>query len=135
MEYALSFELRYLVYSALLLLVIWIPYILAQLNRMGIATALSYPDEEQMPDWAWRLKRAHYNLVENFGPFAAAVIAGEIIGLHTAATAACAAIFFWARLAHPFLMVWRIWGTRTLAFAIAWAATIVYLWLVLTAAA
>jgi len=133
MEYALSIELRYLLYTALLLLVMWIPYILAQIAQLGLVTALSYRDEDKMPDWAKRLKRAHYNLVENFAPFAAIVVVGEIIGLHTATTATCAAVFFWARLVHPFAQVTRVWGTRTLLFAIGWAATLVYAWLVLTA--
>jgi uncharacterized MAPEG superfamily protein len=135
MDYALSIEMRYLLYVALLLLVMWIPYILAQIAQLGLVAALSYRDEDKMPDWAKRLKRAHYNLVENFAPFAAIVLTGEVIGLHTAATAACAAIFFWARVVHPFAQVIRVWGTRTLAFAVGWVATLVYAWLVLTAVA
>ncbi len=134
MDYALSFELRYLVYSALLSLAIWIPYILVHTGQVGYVTALSYTDDTSMPDWAARLKCAHYNLVENIAPFAVAVITAEIIGLHTATSAACAAIFFWARLAHPFAQIFRVWGTRSLAFTIGWAATLVYLWVVLTAA-
>jgi len=134
MEYAVSIELRYLIYSALLMLAIWVPYILAHINQVGFVEALSYPDEVLMPDWARWLKRAHYNLVENLAPFAVAVLAAEIIGLHTATTTACAMIFFWARVAHPVAVMARIWGTRTLAFAVGWAATIVYLWVVLTAA-
>lgn len=135
MEFALSIELRYLLYTALLMLVMWIPYILSHLGRVGVVTALSYPDEEELVPWAKRLKRAHYNLVENFAPFAAIVIVGESIGLHTATTATCAAVFFWARLVHPFAQVIRVWGVRTLSFAVAWVATLVYLWLVLTAVA
>ena len=131
MDHSLSYELRHLVYAALLALVMWIPYVLAQLKEMGVATALSYPDEEKMPAWAWRLKRAHYNLIENLAPFAAVVISGEIIGVHTTITASCAAIFYWARLCHPFAQVFRIWGMRTVFFAIGWAATIVYLLAVL----
>lgn len=133
MEYELSVEMRYLVYSALLALVIWIPYILAQIAQVGLVAALSYRDEDKMPDWARRLKRAHYNLVENLAPFAIVVIAGEIIGLHTPITMACAIIFYGARLIHPFAQVIRIWGVRTLAFGVGWAATLVYMWLVLTA--
>jgi uncharacterized MAPEG superfamily protein len=135
MEYALSIELRYLLYTALLLLVMWIPYILSHLGQVGLVPALSYPDETEMPEWAHRLKRAHYNLVENFAPFAAIAITAEVIGLHTAATATCATIFFWARLVHPFAQVIRVWGVRTLAFAVGWVVTLIYLFLVLTALA
>ena len=127
MEHELSTELRYLIYTAVLMLVLWIPYIIAELKMTGIGKALSYPDERTVPKWGQRLKRAHYNLVENIGPFAVAVLAGEWLGIHTPLTAACAMIFFWARLAHPIMQVARIWGTRTATFAVGVGATLVYL--------
>lgn len=130
---ALSIELRYLIYVAILLAVIWVPYILAHIAQVGPAKALSYPDPVEMPAWAARLKRAHYNLVENIPLFAVAVLAAEFRNVHTATTAACAAIFFWARVAHPVATVAAVWGTRTAAFAVGWAAVIVYLFVVLTA--
>lgn len=129
----LSIELRYLIYVAVIMALIWIPYILAHIAQVGVVKALSYPETAEMPDWARRLKRAHYNLVENIPLFAVAVLAGEFRGVHTATTAACAAIFFWARVAHPIATVSNIWGTRTTAFAVGWAAVIVYLFTVLTA--
>ncbi|MDH3581466.1 MAG: MAPEG family protein, partial [Hyphomicrobiales bacterium] len=113
MEHALSTELRYLLYTAFLMVVLWIPYILAELNLTGIVKALGYPDERTLPAWAERLKKAHYNLVENIGPFAIAVLAGEWLGVHTSVTAGCAMVFFWARVAHPIAQVVRIWGSRT----------------------
>ncbi len=132
---SLSTELRYLLYVGLLQLVIWVPYILAHLNRVGVSTALGYRVSQDMPDWAHRLKAAHYNLVENLVPFAAVVVAGEFVGVHTAVTHACAVIFFLARIAHPIAAVAQVWGTRTVAFAVGWAATIVYLFVVLTTGA
>jgi uncharacterized MAPEG superfamily protein len=84
-----------------------------------------------MPGWAARLKRAHYNLVENIPLFAVAVLAGEFGNIHTTTTAACAMIFFWARVAHPVATVSNTRGTRTAAFAVGWAAVVVYLFVVL----
>lgn len=135
MSHALSIELRYLIYVAFLACVLWVPYILAELNITGVVKALGYPDERKLPKWAARLKAAHYNLVENIGPFAVAVIAGELLNVHTSVTAACAMVFFWARLLHPVAQVVRIWGTRTACYAIGLTATIVYLLAVLTSAA
>jgi uncharacterized MAPEG superfamily protein len=124
----LSIELRYLIYVSLWLSVLWIPYILAHINQVGLVKALSYRDVEMaMPAWAGRLKKAHYNLVENIVPFAVAVGAGEILNVHTTTTAACALIFLIARIIHPFAQVAGIWGTRTLTFAVGWLAVIVYL--------
>ncbi len=130
---ALSIELRYLIYVAIIMAVIWVPYILAHIAQVGPAKAFSYPDEMEMPAWAARLKRAHYNLVENIPLFAVAVLAAEFRNVHTATTAACAMIFFWARVAHPIAMVSHLWGTRTATFAVGWAAVVVYLFVVLTA--
>jgi len=130
---ALSIELRYLIYVAILMALIWVPYILAHIAQVGLVTALSYPARTEMPAWAERLKRAHYNLVENIPLFAVAVLAGEFRNVHTATTAACAAIFFWARVAHPIATVSNVWGTRTAAFAVGWAAVVIYLFTVLTA--
>ena len=84
----LSIELRYLVYVAILLAVIWVPYILAHIAQVGPMKAFSYSAEGQMPVWAERLKRAHHNLVENMPLFAIAVLAGEFSNAHTATTAA-----------------------------------------------
>jgi uncharacterized MAPEG superfamily protein len=131
MQHELSTELRYLIYTAILMLVLWIPYILAELKMTGVGKALSYPDERSLPEWGQRLKQAHYNLLENIGPFAVAVLAGELLGIHTALTAACAMIFFWARVAHPIAQVMRIWGTRTAAFAVGLVASLVYLFTIL----
>ena len=124
----LSVELRYLIYLSLWLSVLWIPYILAHIRQVGLIKALSYAEGEPgMPIWARRLKRAHYNLVENIVPFAVAVGGGEILDIHTATTATCALVFLVARMVHPFAQVAAIWGTRTLTFAVGWLAIIVYL--------
>ena len=125
----LSIELRYLVYVAILLGVIWVPYILAHIAQVGPMKALSYSAEDQMPVWAERLKRAHYNLVENVPLFVIAVLAGEFSNVHTAM------VFFWARVAHPIAMVMNLWGTRTLAFAVGWIAVLFHLFTVLAASA
>jgi len=129
---ALSLELRYLIYTAILLAVIWIPYIVAHIAQVGPVLALSYPERVDMPPWAARLKRAHYNLVENIPLFVIAVMAGELRGIHTAVTAACAMVFFWARVVHPLAVLSNIWGTRTAVFTVGWAAVLVHLFVVLT---
>ena len=132
MDHSLSSELRYLIYCGFLMLALWVPYILAELRMTGVLKALSYPDTRTLPKWGERLKCAHYNLVENIAPFAIAVLAGELLNVHTAVTALCAAVFFWTRLLHPVAQVLRIWGTRTVTFAAGVAATLIYLIEVLT---
>lgn len=135
MDHSLSTELRYLIFSGFLMLVLWVPYILAELRMTGVFKALSYPDERLLPKWGERLKYAHYNLVENIAPFAIAVFAGELLNVHTPVTAACAMVFFWARLLHPVAQVTRVWGTRTVTFAAGVTATAIYLLEILRQAA
>jgi len=94
---------------------------------------VGYPEPLLMPAWAARLKRAHYNLVENVPLFIIAVLAGEVRSIHTATTAACVMIFFWARVAHAIAMASGIWGVRTAVFTVGWIAVLVHLFAVLTA--
>jgi uncharacterized MAPEG superfamily protein len=123
----LSLELRYLIYVAILMALLWIPYILAHIAQVGGVVALSYPERTQMPAWAARLKCAHYNLLENIPLFAIAVMAGEFRGIHTGVTAACAMVFFWARVVHPIAAMSHVFAARTVTFAVAWVAALLYL--------
>ena len=67
------------------------------------------------------------NAVESFAPFAAVVLAGQVLGVHTAVTATCAAVYFWARLAHAVVHVsgFGQFRARTLIFTIGWLAFVV----------
>jgi uncharacterized MAPEG superfamily protein len=127
----ISLELRHLIYVALLSAIVWLPYVSAHIATVGVKRAFSYPDRADMPAWAGRLKRAHYNLLENLPLFIVAVLAGELQDVHTGITVACARVFFWARVAHLIAAVSHIWGARTVTFAIGWVATLVYLFTVL----
>ncbi len=130
---ALSVELRYLIYVTVLMGLMWVPYIVAHIATVGPVLGLGFPDKQDMPGWAARLKRAHYNLVENLPLFAVVAIVGEFRGIHTATTAACAMVFFWARVAHPIAMMSSVWGARTATFTAGWIAAVVYLVTVLVA--
>jgi hypothetical protein len=50
-----------------------------------------------------------------------------VLGVHTALTVACAAVFFWARLAHAIVHVsgFGRFRARTVLFTIAWLAFVV----------
>ena len=58
-EMALSAELRWLTYTVLLALVLWIPYIVAALQARGLTRAMGYPtgNYTDLPDWAQRTWR------------------------------------------------------------------------------
>jgi len=127
-------ELSWLAWSAVLTAVLWIPYITNLLASNRLKDAVGYPNEPlKMAPWAERMKAAHYNSVENLVVFAALVLVADAAGIANEATAASAATYFWARLVHAIAYTGAIPWVRTLAFAVAWLATICIAWQVLTA--
>ena len=126
-------ELTYLFLTAILLNLAWIPHVIGQVQSKGPLTPDDYTnlrEQSEFPAWVRRANRAHINLVEQFGAFAALVLIAHVLGVSTAATAAAAAVFFWARIAHlvVFLAGIRVLMLRTLIFTIAWAAIMVFAW-------
>jgi uncharacterized MAPEG superfamily protein len=131
---SLSYEFRMLAYSVFLCLVLWIPYILSEIQVRGLSRAVGYPTGkyDDLPDWAQRSQRAHMNMVENLAPFAALVLLASIADQASAATALGAALFFWARLVQAIVHIAGIPWARTLAFTVAWIGNLIILWEVIT---
>lgn len=129
-------DLTMLAFAAGITIVMWLPYILAHIVNVGVLPALTYrADDEPLPGWAARAKKAHYNAIENLVPFAALVLVAHIADAANEATAAAAVVFFWARLAHYVLYVAGVPFGRTLSFAAGWLAMACILWQIVTAGA
>ena len=129
----MSTELTYLFLSALLLSVAWIPHIAGQIMTHGLLTADDYTnlrEQSEFPAWVRRANRAHVNLVEQFGVFAALVLMAHSLGVTSGTMALAAAAFFWARVAHfiVFIAGIRVLMARTVIFTIAWLAILVFAW-------
>ena len=123
-------ELVYLLLTAILTGILWIPVVVGYAGSRGPLKPENYrvAPTAPLPDWVNRANRAHLNAVENFAPFAAVVLIAQQVGFSTSLTAACAMVYFFARLAHAIV---HLSGTgflmaRTLLFTIAWIAFIVY---------
>lgn len=118
-DVALTTELRLLTYTALISLLVWVPYILSEIKTRGLGRAVGYPSGvvDDLPAWAQRCHRAHMNLVENIGPFAVFVLVAHVLGISNGMTVLGAQLFFWARIAQITVMVAGISWLRTLAFA------------------
>lgn len=126
-------ELMYLTLVTTLTALMWIPYILNQILVRGIVDAVGYPeDPKPLAAWALRMKAAHYNAVENLVVFAILVLVADAVGANNGCTAAAAAAYFWARLAHFFAYSLGLPWVRTLAFAIGWLTQIAFAWQILT---
>jgi len=125
-------ELRYLTYVAVLTALFWIPYILNEISVRGLMDAVGYPAAPKpLAPWAQRLKAAHYNGVENLVVFAALVLTAHALGVHSAAVAGSAIVYFWARVVHAVVYALGIPWLRTLSFAVAWGCQICIAWQIL----
>ena len=128
----MTIELTMLAYAAGLTALLWIPYILARIARLGMVEALTYRrDDEVLSPWAERAKRAHMNALECLVPFAAIVIVAHLAGVSNANTVLATQVYFFARVAQVVLHIAGIPFIRTLAFAVGWLATFALLYQVL----
>ncbi len=123
-------ELVYLLLTAILTGLLWIPVVIGYVTSRGMLTPESYrtAPTTPLPDWVNRANRAHVNAVENFAPFAAVVLIAQAAGVHSGLTAACAAIYFYARLVHAVVHIsgFGLFMARTVLFTIAWIAFLTY---------
>jgi uncharacterized MAPEG superfamily protein len=122
-------ELFYLLLTAILTGLLWIPVVVGYVKTRGPLTDETYrtPPTTPLPAWVQRANRAHVNAVENFGPFAAVVLIAQFANVSTPATVVCAQVYFFARLAHALVHIGGIgmFKIRTLLFSIGWGA---FLW-------
>jgi uncharacterized MAPEG superfamily protein len=124
----MTVDMTMLVWSAVLCLVLFLPYVLCRIMVWGLVDTVGYPQNPPaLPDWAQRAQRAHLNLVENLAPFAAFVLVAQIGGAANAATALGATIFFWARLVQAVVHILGVPWVRTLAFFVSLAGEVMIL--------
>src|SRR6476659_954718 len=76
-------ELVYLLLTAILTGVLWIPVVIGYVKTRGPLTDESYEvaPTTPLPPWVSRANRAHQNAVENFAPFAAVVLIAQAAGI------------------------------------------------------
>ena len=118
-------ELVYLAWSAMLTGVLWLPYATNRVQVWGLKATVGYPkNPKPLAPWAERLKKAHYNSVENLVVFAALVLAAHALNKLDAATSASAAVYFWSRLAYAAVYAAALPWLRTIAFTVAWLACV-----------
>jgi uncharacterized MAPEG superfamily protein len=121
-------ELSSLVWVVGLSAVMWLPYILNTIMVRGLIDAMGYPENPKpLAPWAARMKKAHYNAVENLVVFATLVLVLNAIGISNSTTVLVCEIYFWARLVHYIVYSAGIPWLRTLSFAVAWVCCIALL--------
>jgi uncharacterized MAPEG superfamily protein len=109
--------------------VMWVPYILNTIMVQGLADAVGYPENPKpLAPWAQRMKKAHYNSVENLVMFGALVLMLNVLGISNATTVLACNVYFWARLVHYVVYSAGIPWLRTLSFAAGWLCIVALLW-------
>ncbi len=123
-------ELFYLLLTAILTGVLWIPVVIGYVSSRGPLKPSDYKvaPTTPLPDWVNRANRAHVNAVENFAPFAAVVLIANAVGVSTSLTVISAAVYFYARAAHAVVHIsgFSLFFARTVLFTVAWIAFVTF---------
>lgn len=132
-------DLLWLGLTALMTALLWLPYTLERMARVGVFGAMGHninsriagfaQEDEDPAGWAVRAHAAHRNAVENLAIFAALVLAAHLSGMTGANIVLAAQVYFLARLAHFVVYTLGVPVARTLCFAAAFGAQL-YLGLV-----
>ena len=119
-------ELFYLLLTAILTGVLWIPVVIGYVKTRGPIQPADYKvaPTSPLPAWVNRANRAHINAVENLVPFAVIVLIAHAAQVSTAVTANAAAVYFYARLVHAVVHItgFSQFRARTILFTVAWIA-------------
>ena len=122
----MSSEILYLVLSAGLCGILWLPYLVERIFNQGLIDTAGYPEKIADPaKWAQRSKLAHSNMLENLPIFAILIICLNILEVSNANTALAASMFFYSRVVHALVYTLGIPWVRTLAFVVSWIANII----------
>ena len=125
-------ELTYLALASVLTGLLWVPYVLNLILVRGVIDAVGYPENPKpIAKWAARLKAAHYNAVENLVVFAVLVLVAQAAGIHSAAIASSAMVYFWARVVHAVAYTFAVPWIRTVAFVVGVGAQLCIAWQIL----
>jgi uncharacterized MAPEG superfamily protein len=130
LEASVKTELLYLALTAVLTGVLWIPVVVGYVSSGRKLTPATYKEAptSPLPAWVNRANRAHMNAVENIAPFAAVVLIAQATGVSSAVTETCAAVYFYARVAHAVVHIsgFGQFKARTVLFTVAWLAFMTY---------
>ena len=124
----MTVELTMLTWVVALHAIMWVPYILNAVMVRGLVAAVGYPDDPKpLAPWAERMKKAHYNAVENIVLFATLVLVANAVGISNETTVLVCKVYFWARVVHLVSFTLGIPWVRTLSFFSGWIACVALL--------
>lgn len=135
MSGTLSSEMYWLTLVTLYSAVLFIPYAIVRIRRIGILRVFTNPlpgDDPFQQAWAHRAYRAHMNAIENIAVFAPLALIVQVTGSSNSVTATACAIYFWVRLIHAPFYIFNTPFVRTIAYFIGLGACVVLGYEILT---
>ena len=118
------FELRMLVWSALLSLLLPVLQIGVEIRLHGGPAIRGNRDFHPRPaGFGARISRAHTNMIESLAPFTAVVLAAHAMGVSNRWTVAASALYLAARATHALTYALGVTIVRSSAFYAGWIAT------------
>jgi uncharacterized MAPEG superfamily protein len=124
-----SMALTYLAWTALITVLMWIPYTLQLIQGQGLNMAVGNRDNvKPMAAWAERCKRAHLNAVENLVVFAPLVLVAHAINMDNHTVGVAALVYFWMRVLHYIVYGIGLAWVRTIVWTIGWICLLVIAW-------
>lgn len=128
MANSVSSEMFWLAWTIVLSATMVLPYAVYRIGKLGglwQAFLRPLPGDAPFDDaWPHRAYRAHMNAFEGIALFAPAVIAVQLTGAGTEATALASAVYFWARLAYAPLYYFSVPVFRTVIWFVGLGATL-----------
>jgi uncharacterized MAPEG superfamily protein len=120
-------ELTWLIATAAMTGLFWVPYILNRLNEQGILAGLWDPQglTDTKVGWARRMMQAHDNAVENLVVFAPLALAVHLLGTGTELTAGAAMTYWFARLGHYLVFSLGVPVLRIVCFLVGFACQVI----------
>jgi uncharacterized MAPEG superfamily protein len=115
----MTIELKMLVWSAALAIAQMLITLLAAIGQVGFVPLMG--NRENIPrldGWAGRAQRAYRNMLENLLIFAVLILAAQLSGKGSPATALGAQLFFWARLIYAPIYMSGVPWLRTVVWGV-----------------
>ena len=124
----MSPEIYWLIWSAALTALLWIPYGSYRIARIGFVRHVTDPlpgDDPFEHEWAHRAYRTHMNAIETLAVFAPVAVAVHVTGSSNEITAIAAATYFWSRVAYVPIYIFKIPVLRPALFMVGLVSTLV----------
>lgn len=126
---AMTTELGFLVWMALLTLLLRAAWMIDKVRMRGLVKVSGYPaDSAPLSPVGHRLWIAHEDAVQSLVIFGVLVLALQLVGHSNQITQTAAMVCFWARATHAAVYMLAIPGIKTVAFLVAFLAQVALGW-------